>query len=221
MAGDETPIGKVRQKLVETKQKWAGEGRLLTGRPADPRAERLPPGQREVRNWPVLDLGVQPPVPTEKWRLDVAGLVENRISWSWADFLAEARATVTSDIHCVTAWSRFDNRWEGVPTRRLLELVQPKPEAKFVIQHSYDGYTTNVALADFAGEDVLLAHRWEGQPIGREHGGPVRLVLPKLYFWKSAKWLTRLEFVEIDKPGFWELRGYHNRGDPWMEERYG
>jgi len=217
---DDTLSGKVKQKLVETKQKWADEGRLLTGRHADP-AERLPPGQREVKNWPVLDLGVQPDISTARWRLDVDGLVENPISWSWADFEAQAKTKITSDIHCVTAWSRFENHWEGVSTRQLLDLVRPKPEAKFVIQHSYDDYTTNVALEDFAGEDVLLACKWEGKPVAREHGGPVRLVLPRLYFWKSAKWLTRLEFVEIDKPGFWEVRGYHNHGDPWTEERYG
>jgi DMSO/TMAO reductase YedYZ molybdopterin-dependent catalytic subunit len=217
---DDTQLGKARQKLVETKQKWADEGRLLTGRAVDPTVERLPPGQREVKNWPVLDLGVQPDIPTAKWRLAVNGLVENPISWSWQDFLNQAQDRITSDIHCVTAWSRFDNHWEGLSTRRLLELVKPKPQAKFVIQHSYDGYTTNVALEDFAGDDVLLAHSWEGRPISREHGGPVRLVLPKLYFWKSAKWLTRLEFVEIDRPGFWEVRGYNNHGDPWREERY-
>jgi DMSO/TMAO reductase YedYZ molybdopterin-dependent catalytic subunit len=219
--GDESLLGKVRQKLVETKQKWAGEGRLLTGRRADPLSERLPPGQREVKNWPVLDLGVQPPIPTAKWRLDVTGLVEHPLSWSWADFQAQPQSRFASDIHCVTAWSRFDNHWEGVSTRHLLELVKPKPQARFIVQHSYDGYTTNVSLEDFAGENVLLAHRWEGQQISREHGGPVRLVLPALYFWKSAKWLARLEFVEFDKPGFWEVRGYHNRGDPWKEERYG
>jgi DMSO/TMAO reductase YedYZ molybdopterin-dependent catalytic subunit len=221
MADDGTVLGKVRQKLVETKQKWAGEGRLLTSRASDPQAERLPPGQREVKNWPVLDLGIQPNVTAANWRLDVDGLVENKISWSFAEFRAQAQAQITSDIHCVTAWSRFDNRWEGVSTRRLLEVVRPKPEAEFVIQHSYDGYTTNVSLDDFAGDDVLLAWSWEGQPIPREHGGPVRLVLPRLYFWKSAKWLTRLQFLAGDKPGFWEVRGYHNHADPWKEERYG
>jgi DMSO/TMAO reductase YedYZ molybdopterin-dependent catalytic subunit len=218
---DDTPLGKTKQKLVESKQKWADEGRLLTGRHADPAAERLPPGQREVKNWPVLDLGVQPDVSTANWRLDVGGLVENPLSWSWNDFAAQPQAKITSDIHCVTAWSRFDNHWEGVSTRHLLELVKPKPQARFVVQQSYDGYATNVPLEDFAGGDVLLAYKWEGKPITREHGGPVRLVLPKLYFWKSAKWLTRLAFVEIDRPGFWEVRGYHNHGDPWMEERYG
>ncbi len=221
MANDESLLGKVRQKLVETKQKWAGEGRLLTGETADPKTRRLPPGQREVKNWPVLDLGIQPDVPPEKWQLTVDGLVENPVTWSWADFIAQPQVTRTSDIHCVTAWSRFDNHWEGVATRHLLDVVRPKPEARFVIQHSYDGYTTNVPLEAFAGEDVLLACRWEGKPITREHGGPVRLVLPKLYFWKSAKWLARLEFVAQDRPGFWEVRGYHNYGDPWREERYG
>jgi len=221
MANDDSMLGKVRQKLVETKQKWAGEGRLLTGERADPAAQRLPPGQREVKNWPVLDLGIQPDVPAAKWRLDVTGLVESPLAWSWADFAAQPQVTFTSDIHCVTAWSRFDNTWQGVSTRHLLDLVRPKPEAKFVIQHSYDGYTTNVPLADFAGEDVLLAWRWEGQPIAREHGGPVRLVLPRLYFWKSAKWLTKLDFVAEDRACFWEQRGYHMRGDPWKEERYG
>ena len=218
--GDDGLLGRVKQKLIDTKQKWAGEGRLLTGAVADP-ATRLPPGQREVKNWPVLDLGVQPNVPVKTWRLDVDGLVANPISWSWAEFAGRATAQTTSDIHCVTAWSRFDNHWTGLPTRALLDIVQPKPEARFVIEYSADGYTTNVPLADFAGEDVLLAHSWEGKPITREHGGPVRLVLPKLYFWKSAKWLTRLEFVAEDRACFWEQRGYHMRGDPWAEERYG
>lgn len=221
MADDDAVLGKARQKLVDTKQKWADEGRLLTGRTADPSVQRLPPGQREVKTWPVLDLGIEPSVTEANWRLDVDGLVENKISWSFADYRAQPQAKITSDIHCVTAWSRFDNHWEGVSTRRLLDVVKPKPEARFVIQHSYDGYTTNVPFEAFAAEDVLLAWRWEGQPIPREHGGPVRLVLPRLYFWKSAKWLTRLQFLAGDKRGFWEMRGYHNHGDPWQEERYG
>ena len=218
--GDDGLLGRVKQKLIEAKQRWAGEGRLLTGAAADP-ATRLPPGQRQVENWPVLDLGVQPNVPVKTGRLDVDGLVGNPISWSWAEFAPQAKASMTSDIHCVTAWSRYDNRWTGMPTRAVLEIVRPRPEARFVIEHSADGYTTNVPLADFAGEDVLLAHSWEGKPLSREHGGPVRLVLPKLYFWKSAKWLTRLEFVAEDRACFWEQRGYHMRGDPWAEERYG
>lgn len=220
MANDDGILGQIKQKLVDTKRKWSDEGRLLTGVAADP-AVRLPPGQREVKNWPVLDLGIQPDVSAKTWRLDVAGLVENPISWGWADFARQPQVDFVSDIHCVTAWSRFDNRWRGVATGHLLDLVKPHPSAKYVVQHSYDGYTTNVPLAYFADADVLLAHEWEGQPISREHGGPVRLVLPKLYFWKSAKWLTKLEFVAEDRAGFWEVRGYHMRGDPWTEERYG
>ncbi len=219
MAGDGI-LGQIRQKLVDTKRKWADEGRLLTGEAADP-AVRLPPGQREVKNWPVLDLGIQPPVTKNDWRLTVDGLVENPINWDWAAFEAERHEEFVSDMHCVTAWSRFDNRWRGVSTKRLLEIVRPKPEAKFVVQYGYDGYTTNVPLSYFADSDVLLAHGWEGGPISREHGGPVRLVLPKLYLWKSAKWLSRIEFVAEDRAGFWEVRGYHMRGDPWTEERYG
>ena len=213
-------LGQIKQKLVDTKRKWSTEGRLLTGASADP-ATRLPPGQREVKNWPVLDLGIQPDVSAKTWKLEVGGLVETPISWNWAEFARQPQRDFLSDIHCVTAWSRFDNRWCGVSTRHLLDIVKPKPEAKFVVQHSYDGYTTNVPLSYFADDDVLLAHEWEGKPISREHGGPVRLVLPKLYFWKSAKWLTKLEFVAEDKAGFWEVRGYHMRGDPWTEERYG
>jgi DMSO/TMAO reductase YedYZ molybdopterin-dependent catalytic subunit len=219
MAGDGI-LGQIKQKLVDTKRKWADEGRLLTGAAADP-AVRLPPGQRAVTTWPVLDIGVQPPVTKQDWRLTVDGLVANPIAWDWASFEAQRQDEFVSDIHCVTAWSRFDNRWRGVSARRLIEIVKPAPEARFVIQHSYDGYTTNVPLDHFAADDVLLAHEWEGKPIAREHGGPVRLVLPKLYFWKSAKWLARLEFVAEDKAGFWETRGYHMRGDPWTEERYG
>jgi DMSO/TMAO reductase YedYZ molybdopterin-dependent catalytic subunit len=220
MANDDGLFGQIKQKLVDTKRKWSSEGRLLTGAAADP-ATRLPPGQREVKNWPVLDLGIQPDVSAKTWRLDVGGLVGNPVSWNWAEFARQPQVDFVSDIHCVTAWSRFDNRWRGVSTRHLLDLVKPKPEAKFVVQHSYDGYTTNVPLSYFADDDVLLAHEWEGKPISREHGGPVRLVLPKLYFWKSAKWLTKLEFAAEDKAGFWEVRGYHMRGDPWTEERYG
>jgi len=169
----------------------------------------------------VLDLGIRPEVTRNAWKLEVDGLVEAPLAWNFAAFMAQPQSTFTSDIHCVTQWSRYDNAWNGVATRHLLELVKPKPEARFVIQTSYDGYTTNVPLADFADDDVLLAHGWEGQEISCEHGGPVRLVLPKLYFWKSAKWLTKLSFVAEDQPGFWEVRGYHMRGDPWKEERYG
>jgi DMSO/TMAO reductase YedYZ molybdopterin-dependent catalytic subunit len=220
MANDDGILGQIKQKLVDSKKKWSQEGRLLTGNSADP-ATRLPPGQREVKNWPVLDLGIQPDVTAANWRLEVGGLVDFPLVWNWQKFIGHAQEEFLSDIHCVTAWSRYDNRWKGMSTRALLDLVKPRKEAKFVVQHGLDGYTTNVPLEYFADDDVLLAHEWEGQPISREHGGPVRLVLPKLYFWKSAKWISKLEFVAEDKAGFWEVRGYHMRGDPWTEERYG
>jgi len=211
----------IKQKLVASKERWAREGRLLTGTSGDPAEVRLPPGQRQVKDWPVLDLGIQPRLPPARWRLTADGLVEEPMSWDWDAFLSLPRVRSTSDIHCVTAWSRYDNRWEGVAATQLLALVRPKPEARHVIFESFDGYTTNVALAEFASEDALLATHWEGEPLSREHGGPVRVVIPKLYFWKSAKWVKRIELSAEDRPGFWEVRGYHNHGDPWREERYG
>lgn len=209
-----------KDKLVRSKQAWAKAGRLLTGRHGDPIKDRLPPGQRLVENWPVLDLGIQPDVPLGDWRLTIDGCVENPLVWNWAAFLAQPQIEDMSDIHCVTQWSRYDNRWEGVSTRHVIDVVRPKPEAAHVVLHGYDGYTTNVALEAFAGEDCLIAHSHDGRPIAREHGGPARLVIPRYYFWKSAKWLKRIEFVAADRPGFWEVRGYHNVGDPWTEQRY-
>jgi DMSO/TMAO reductase YedYZ molybdopterin-dependent catalytic subunit len=214
-------VGRIKEKLVESKQKWAREGRLLTGETADPEAERLPPGQRLVQNWPVLDLGIKPKVALESWRLTVDGLVENPLSWGWAEFKAQPQVRSVSDIHCVTAWSRYDNNWEGVSARHLLTLAKPLPEARHIIFHAHDGYTTNLPLKAFDDEGVLLAAKWEGQPLAAKHGGPVRVVVPKLYFWKSAKWVKRIEFVPEDRKGFWEVRGYHNEADPWKEERYG
>lgn len=215
----DTPENPSNAKLVESKQKWAEEGRLLTGAAA-PRADRLPPGQREVKNWPVLDLGIQPEIALDQWELTIDGLVENPTSWGWTQFKSQPAFTDMSDIHCVTAWSRYDNHWEGVSAKHILDIVKPLPEARHVVFHSYDGYTTNVALSVFDDVDVLLAHSWEGKPITTEHGGPVRVIVPKFYFWKSAKWVNRIEFVADDRPGFWEERGYHNEGDPWTEQRY-
>ncbi|MGH6870523.1 MAG: sulfite oxidase-like oxidoreductase [Rhizomicrobium sp.] len=222
MADDDTPslIGKIKDKLIRSKEKWAEEGRLLTGRPDLGHVDRLPPGQKRVTNWPVLDLGAQPDVKPEKWRLQIGGLVEHPVALTLEQFLALPQEDSVSDIHCVTAWSRFDNQWRGVSSRTLLDLVMPKPEARHVLFHSYDGYTTNVKLEVFAAPNVLLAHRWEGEDLPREHGGPVRVVIPDWYFWKSAKWVTRIMFAAGDTPGFWETRGYHNEADPWKEERY-
>ena len=219
---EESPdlIGSIKEKLIRSKEKWAEEGRLITGRPDMGHVNRLPPGQKLVTNWPVLDLGVQPDVKPENWRLQVLGLVENPVALTLPAFMALPQQEFTSDIHCVTAWSRYDNHWQGVSSRQIIELVRPKPEARHVVFHSYDGYTTNVKLSVFAEDNVLFAHSWEGKPIPREHGGPVRVVIPDWYFWKSAKWVTRIVFHEQDHPGFWETRGYHNEGDPWKEERY-
>jgi len=214
-------VGSIKMKLIRSKQKWAEQGRLLTGRADGTHTTRLPPGQKEVKNWPVLDLGAQPNVRPEKWRLRVTGLVENAVAWTLPEFMALPQQDLLSDIHCVTAWSRYDNHWTGVALRTLLEFVQPKPAARHVIFHAYDGYTTNVKLDVFAAPDALLAHSWEGKPLPREHGGPVRVVIPRWYLWKSAKWVNRIEFSAEDRPGFWEVRGYHNEGDPWKEERYG
>lgn len=208
-------------KLTRTKAKWAAEGKFLTGRASREQAERLPPGQHWVRDWPVLDLGLTPNIREASFRLDITGAVERPRSWNWTQLSEQGAEEFVSDIHCVTSWSRMDNRWRGLSTRRLLDIVSPRAEAGFVELHASDGYTTNLALEDFAGEGALLATHWQDEPITAEHGGPLRLVVPHLYFWKSAKWINRIHFREKDKPGFWEVRGYHNRGDPWAEERYG
>ncbi|MDB5687021.1 MAG: sulfite oxidase-like oxidoreductase [Rhizorhabdus sp.] len=207
-------------KLTRTKQLWAGMGRFLTGRSSRAEGDRLPPGQHLVRDWPVLDLGQQPTIATADWKLLVLGLVENPLTWDWQSFQRQKQSAFTTDIHCVTSWSRYDNGWEGVATCDLIERVQPKPEAGFVRLHGADGYTTNMPIADFAAADAIIAHSWEGKPLSRQHGGPVRLVVPHLYFWKSAKWLNRIDFIGEDDPGFWEVNGYHMRGDPWLEQRY-
>lgn len=210
----------IHQKLIATKEKWAREKRLITGKTDEGHENRLPPGQQEVKNWPVLDLGIQPDVPKDDWKLTVDGLVQNPVTLDFGQFMALPQTDIMSDIHCVTRWSRYDNLWQGVTSKDLIALVRPKDEARHIIFHAHDGYTTNVALDLFAAEDVLLAHSWEGYPITRNHGGPVRVVIPRYYFWKSAKWVKRIEFSRDDKPGFWEVRGYHNVGDPWKEERY-
>lgn len=222
MSDDDIPLtGKIKNKLIATKEQWAREGRGLTGQRSDPNQPRLPPGQRLVRDWPVLDLGIQPDVSPKKWAFSVGGLVENAIEWDWDAFMAQPQVTLTTDIHCVTTWSMYDNQWVGVSALHLLSVVEPKPEANFVVMHSHDGYTTNVPLSALADDDVVLAHTWQGKPITREHGGPMRAIIPKLYLWKSAKWLRHITFLAKDAPGYWEVRGYHNNGDPWTEERYG
>ncbi|HEX9150064.1 MAG TPA: sulfite oxidase-like oxidoreductase [Thermoanaerobaculia bacterium] len=184
-----------------------------------PTSDRLPPGQVLTEKWPVLTYAATPRVDLQTWTFRCFGLVENALSWTWNEFLALPRVEVTSDIHCVTRWSRFDNRWEGVAVSEILRRVGLRPEAVAVMAHS-GGYTTNLSLADLWDDDVLLAFRHDGRDLEPDHGGPCRLVVPKLYFWKSAKWVRAFEFLDVNAPGFWEVNGYHLHADPWKEERY-
>ena len=207
-------------KLTEAKRQWARDGRLLTGTVGNPAQDRLPPGQTLTEGFPVLDLGAQPDVGLDRFRLDIDGAVRHPLSLRWDAFMALPQTEMVSDIHCVTQWSRFDNRWQGVAATTVLDSVQPLADAAHVILHGYDGYMTNIRLAHFASSDVILAYSWQGVALTAEHGGPLRLVVPRLYLWKSAKWLRRIEFSVSDKPGFWERNGYHNEADPWLEERY-
>ena len=188
--------------------------------PNTERKVRIPPGQHADKNWPVLHAGSVPKMDIENWKFTIWGLVEENIELSFQDFMAIPRVKVFSDIHCVTSWSRLNNLWEGVSTSTIKELVNILPEAKYVLVHAHKKFTTNLSLEDFFAKDVLLATKHNNINLSRDHGGPVRLVVPRLYFWKSAKWVTGLEFLAEDKRGFWESSGYHNHGDPWKEERY-
>lgn len=186
------------------------------------RDERIPPGQSRTRKWPVLDAFGTPELDLESWELKVFGLVENVLSLNLKQFAELPRVKVFADFHCVTQWSRLGNLWEGVSTRTLLERAGVQENANYVVCHGYDhGWTTNLALEDFLAEDALLADLHDGEAIDADHGGPVRGMVPKLYAWKSAKWICGIELRESDQPGYWERGGYHNHGDPWLEERYG
>ena len=185
------------------------------------RAERLPPNQARTNKWPVLDAQGPPRIDLDTWTLGVSGLVKSELSFDRKEFRALPRVQVFADMHCVTRWSRLGNVWEGVATREILRRAEALPEARFVVVHGYDhGFTTNLPLEALAAEDVLLADTHDGQPISLEHGAPLRLVVPRLYAWKSAKWVKRIELVSEDEPGFWERAGYHDVGDPWKEERF-
>ena len=190
-------------------------------RPVDPAlAARVPPGQVLTAKWPVLTYGRTPRFDPRTWTFRCFGLVEREAVWTWPEFLALPRVRMVSDVHCVTRWSRLDNEWEGVSIREIMTRVAPRPEAAFVLQHADPDYTTNISLADLIDDDVILALRHNGRDLPPDHGGPMRLVVPKLYFWKSAKWLRAFEFLEVNPPGFWEQNGYHMRGDPWNDQRY-
>ncbi len=183
--------------------------------------ERLPPGQVTTEKWPVLTYGETPLIETKDWRFRASGLVDQEQILTWDDLLAFPAVRIVCDMHCVTRWSKFDNAFEGVRVRDLLASLNVKPEARYVMVHGYGGYTTNVPLTDLMDDDVLLAYKYDGKPLEPDHGGPCRLLLPKLYLWKSAKWVNGFELIEKDKPGFWERAGYHMYGDPWKEERHG
>ena len=182
---------------------------------------RLPPGQVVTRKWPVLHYGAVPGVDLAAWRFRVRGAVERPLEIGWEELNALPRREVACDIHCVTRWSRYDNVFGGVAAQELLRRAGVRPEGRFVLVHAEHGFTTNLPLEDLDRPDNLLALTHDGEPLTPEHGGPVRLLVPHLYFWKSAKWVRGFEILEEDYPGFWEQNGYHMRGDPWSEERFG
>lgn len=184
------------------------------------RGQRIPPGQARTDKWPVLHYGEVPATDPASWDLRIFGLCAPHLRLSWEDFRALPRVAVRADMHCVTRWSRLDNLWEGASVRGLLARAQVDPAARFVLIHAESGFTTNLALEDLLQDDVLLADRNNGQPLAPEHGGPLRLVVPRLYAWKSAKWVRGIELLAEEVPGFWERNGYHLRGDPWKEERF-
>ncbi len=204
---------------VSAKERWA---RKMSGKakPSLRSHDRLPPGQHLTAGFPVLDLGSRPEIALDEWRLEVGGLVEFPRTFTWEQFNALPQFEDVSDFHCVTTWSKFDCRWGGVAFFTLAEFVKPKPEVKHVLFTSYDGYTTNVRLEDCRDDDVLIATQFDGRPVPREHGGPARVIIPKLYAWKGAKFVKSIEFAAGDRLGYWEVRGYSNTADPWREDRF-
>lgn len=206
---------------------FAGRAPQGSGPPNRHGMPKLPIGQHEVKNWPVLDLGGQPQLALKDWKLQVAGRCENPFSLTWEQFLQLPQVDDVSDFHCVTTWSRYDNHWKGVRFRTLAERAVPHEDAAYVLCTAYDvmpgssiPYTTNLPLARAIEDDVLLVHTWEGAPLPREHGGPCRMITPKLYAWKGAKWIRQIEFLTHDQKGFWEVRGYSNTAEPWFNDRY-
>jgi DMSO/TMAO reductase YedYZ molybdopterin-dependent catalytic subunit len=179
---------------------------------------RIPPGQYPERGFPVLTYGPTPRIDTARWSFGLSGLVDPEVSWTWDEFNALPQETVTVDIHCVTKWTKLDTTWTGVSLDTILERVSP--QAAYVTAWSEGGYTTNLPLADLRFGKAWVVHTYDGQPLERQHGGPARLLVPHLYFWKSAKWVRGLRFTAEDEPGFWEVNGYHDYGDPWREQRY-
>ena len=202
------------EALVATRG-FSGRGRAGTEKPG-----RLPPGQYLTTDFPVLSAGPTPHVPRESWQFTLQTGSQLVKTWSWGDFVRLPITTLKPDIHCVTKWSKFDTTWEGVSIDDLLADAGLEAPTAFTMAHSSEGYTTNVPVEDLIGGRAMIAITYDGKPITPDHGGPARLLVPHLYFWKSAKWVTSLEFTEHDEPGFWEERGYHMYGDPWKEQRY-
>ena len=223
-----------QQRIVEARMKLRDRHlRRIEGSPArsDPNPlgtgprnrhgmPKLPPGQHLTKSWPVLDLGVKPEVSTSAWRLTVDGAVDSPLTLDWAAFLSLPQVKDDSDFHCVTTWSLMDSTWTGVAVSTVLALAQPKAEATHLMTYAADGYTTNLPIEEALKDDVLLVHAWNGQPLPKEHGGPVRMITPQLYAWKGAKWINRIEVLTKDRPGFWEVRGYSMTAHPWRDDRY-
>ena len=212
------------ERLIAKKEEWARakRGLLEDGVAQDQRTrrDRLPPGQHHVNCWPILDLGVHPDLPLDQWTLTVSGLVEHPFTWTWEQFLSQPQVELVTDFHCVTTWSTFDNVWKGILFRHIMQMAKPRPEAKFVYFTGYDKYSTNLPIDACDDDDVLLIHRWNGKPLPKEHGGPVRMHVPKRYAWKGSKWVKEIIFLAEDRPGYWEVRGYSNTALPWDEDRY-
>ena len=212
-------MDKINEDYAARKERWA---RKMAGRERrQERSEnRLPPGQRQVHNFPVLDLGLRPEVPLDQWQLKIHGRVENPVTLNWEQFKALPRFKDVSDFHCVTTWSQFDMEWEGVAFFTLADLVRPKADATHVFFKSYDGYSTNNPIEVCLDDDVLIADTWNGKPLTVDHGGPARVIVPKRYAWKGAKFIRDIMFLDRDILGYWELRGYSNEADPWLEQRF-
>lgn len=227
---DKTKLERIVEARMKLKARWEAQmlatpalsdgqpmGTGPTNRHGMP---QLPVGQYETHKWPVLDLGIKPKIDPARWQLTIDGAVNNPVTLGWDDFMALEQVEDTSDFHCVTKWSKFDIDWVGVRFADLAALADPRDDAKVVMCHGYDGYTTNVFLEEALKPDVLLVHKANGEPLPREHGGPVRMITPQLYAWKGSKWIKRIEFMTANKPGFWEERGYSDTAHPWRDNRY-
>jgi DMSO/TMAO reductase YedYZ molybdopterin-dependent catalytic subunit len=214
-------IVEARLKLKERHRPPPPSDRPLGEGPANRHGmPKLPVGQTYAKNWPVLDLGLKPEVALDDWALRLDGAVESPVTLDWAAFQALPQYEDVSDFHCVTTWSLMDSRWKGVQFSTLAALVRPVAAASHVLCHAYDGYTTNLSLGAALEDDVLLVYEWNGGPLPRDHGGPVRMITPQLYAWKGAKWINRIEFLTQNRRGFWEERGYSDTADPWRDDRY-